>query len=164
MTSRHPRQLKTDTLKLISYNAKREFESFVDARGVRIASMTPRSAVDEMMSFYHDIRADDCDSESDGDMLLFQWGTYDWGDGPRFEFDITRQLCRSGEDEDIWQLHLTFGFEPNNDLRSLGNGNRWCQSIEGLDEFAEFVRSCGVFAQVADRTDVKPTFGYECAG
>jgi hypothetical protein len=149
---------------LISYDAKREFESFVEARGVRIELMTPRSAVEEMVSFYRDFRADDCDSESHSDMLLFQWGTYAWGNGPRFEFDITRQLCRSGEDEDIWQLHLTFRFEPNNDLRLLGNGNRWCQSIEELDEFAEFVRSCRVLAQVADRTDGRPDLDYECAG
>lgn len=32
------------------------------------------------------------------------------------------------------------------------------------DEFAEFVRSCRVFAHVADRTDVQPALDYECAG
>jgi len=149
---------------MISQDAKREFESFLAARGTGTASMTPRSGLDGMVSFYCDVRAEDCDIVLDGDMLLFQWGTYDWGDGPRFEFDITRQLSRSGEDEDIWQLHLTFRFEPTDELRLLGKGDRWCHSVEGLDEFTEFVRSSGVFARVADRVDVKPDLDYECAG
>jgi hypothetical protein len=149
---------------LTSHDTKREFESFVYARGARIESITPRSAVVEMVAFYRDIRAEDCDIETHGDMLLFQWGTYDWGNGPKFEFDITRQLCRSGEDEDIWQLHLTFRFDPTDALQMLGEGNTWCQSIEGLDTFTELVRSSRVFAQVADRVDAKLVLDYECAG
>ncbi len=149
---------------LISHDAKREFERYATARGTAIASMTPRAAVEEMLAFYRAVRAEDCDIESSGDMLLFQWGTYDWGAGPWFEFDITRQLSRSGEDEDIWQLHITFRFDPTDELRSLGAGNRWCQSIDGLVTFSEFVRSTRVFQDLADRADVQPDLDYECAG
>ncbi|MEZ5966939.1 MAG: hypothetical protein R3F56_24080 [Planctomycetota bacterium] len=147
-----------------SHDAKHEFVSFVGARGTAVASMTPGSAVEAMVSFYRDVRAEDCDMESSGDMLLFQWGTYDWGDGPKFEFDITRQLCRSGEDEDIWQLHLTFRLEPTDDLRSLGKGDSWCHSVSELDQFTQFVRSTRVFQHLETRLDESPGLDYECAG
>lgn len=32
-------------------------------------------------------------------MLLFQWGTYDWGHGPHFEVDLTRELIRHGAED-----------------------------------------------------------------
>jgi hypothetical protein len=35
-----------------------------------------------MIEFYVDVRADDVRLDDDGDMFLFQWGTWDWGDGP----------------------------------------------------------------------------------
>ena len=55
-----------------------------------------------MLAFYESMRFDDVDLAADGDMLLYQWGTYDWGRGASFEFDITRQLILgAGEDEDI---------------------------------------------------------------
>ena len=47
-----------------------------------------------MVIFYKNERADDCDIDSDGE---------------HFEFDITRQFIgASCEDEEIWQLSLTF--------------------------------------------------------
>ena len=62
-----------------------------------------------MLAFYGSVRFDDVDLAADGDMLLYQWGAYDWGEGESFEFDITRQLILgTGEDEDIFQLSLTF--------------------------------------------------------
>lgn len=147
-----------------STDARQEFERLLAARGVAPATMTPRSAIDEMALFYRDHRAEDCDIESDGDMLQFQWGTYDWGHGPTFDYDITRQLYPSGDDEDIWQLHVTFSFEPSEGIRALGSGNRWCSTVADLGEFLEYVRAHPVFAQVADRTDVPPEIDYECAG
>jgi len=61
------------------------------------------------------------------------WGTYDWGTGEQFAFNLTRQLivCEDAEDEDIWQLSLTFEFEADNELRALGNGDNWCHSLLG---------------------------------
>jgi hypothetical protein len=34
-----------------------------------------------MLAFYASDRAADC-AGVDGDMLLFQWGIFDWGSGP----------------------------------------------------------------------------------
>ena len=53
-----------------------------------------------MLAFYASERCDGCVLEEDGDMLLFQWGTYNWGDSTHFELNITRQLMPGGEDGD----------------------------------------------------------------
>jgi hypothetical protein len=118
-----------------------------------------------MFSFYRDVRADGCRLESDGDMLLFQWGTYDWGKGEQFELDITRQLIPGpGEDEDIWQLHLTFRFASEEILRAQGAGDRWCHSPAELEGFAALVRATPAYAAVMRRSDGIADVAYECAG
>ncbi len=144
--------------------AKTEFENFLSRRGLALASMTPSAALDAMTAFYRDVRADDCDMRADGDMLLCEWGTHDWGAGPRFEFDVTRQLSPGAEDEDIWQLRLCLRFAPDDGLRALGSGNRWCESLEGLADFEDFVRASPAYRSVGRRSDAETALDYDCAG
>jgi hypothetical protein len=102
--------------RLISMKAKRakqEFERLIQRSGMRVGSLSPARGLEMMLAFYRTVRFDDVDIAGNGDMLLYQWGTYDWGEGESFEFDITRQLILgTGEDEDIFQLSLTFKFQP----------------------------------------------------
>jgi hypothetical protein len=93
-----------------------------------------------MLVYYAEERAEGCDVARDGDMLLFQWGTYEWwGQSPAFEVNITRQL-RVADDEETepQQLRLTFRFAPEAGV-AAGAGNRWCESPDGLSEFRLFV-------------------------
>ena len=117
-----------------------------------------------MLSFYRSSRVRGCDLESDGDMLLFQWGTHDWGHGEHFEIDITRQLAwddrgwlqralRREADPEIWQLSLTYGFEPADGLSAFGSGNRWCHSPAELTDFEDFIRDAAPFKSTAERID-----------
>jgi len=118
-----------------------------------------------MISFYREVRADEVDLGDDGDMLLFQWGTYDWGGGPLFEVDVTRQLIRgAGEDDDIWQLHLTYRFPPAETLRVLGKGDRWCARVGDIAAFEQFVMTHPAVAAVESRDDGQIRVAYECAG
>ena len=85
-----------------SKDAKKEFERHLAQRRARVAELTPAHGIDAMLSFYRDVRAADCNGSDQGDMLLYEWGVYDWGQGPRFELGLTRQLIKDGaEDEDI---------------------------------------------------------------
>jgi hypothetical protein len=67
--------------------------------------------------------------DSDDDLLLFQWGCYDWGGkGERFNVDFLRQFTvysRGGGYDHMEQLHCTFFFEPTPGLRALGSDNEW---------------------------------------
>ena len=38
------------------------------------------------------------------DMLLFQYGVYDWGEGKNLEIDFVRQLIKN---DDFIQIHIT---------------------------------------------------------
>jgi len=90
-----------------------------------------------MLDFYRTTPAG-CIVEANGDMLLFQWGTYDWGQGLAFEVTITRQLIDAGavDDDAISQLHLTFEYAPPSAFGALGSGNIWCKDRCGLAEFS----------------------------
>jgi hypothetical protein len=73
------------------------------------------------------------------DLLLAQYGTYDWGDGEHFELDITRQLSFDddhGEYSHMTQLSCTFHFRPDDELRALGANSLW-SGAGSNDEFFE---------------------------
>lgn len=141
------------------------FERHLLEAGEEEPPRTPRAGFETMLSFYRDVRADDVDLESDGDMLLFQWGTYDWGNGPMFEVDLTRQLIRgTGEDDEIWQLHLTYRFAPSAALQAIGKGDRWCPTPAQAASFEELVMTHPSLAAVGLRDDAQIQLEYECAG
>lgn len=144
-----------------SSDALHTFKRLLAARGTDAATLAVAQGFDAMFEFYRNERADDCEIENDGDMLLFQWGTYGERNARRFELDITRQFIRpEGEDDDIWQLSLTFVFPPN----EIPSGDSWCGAPPDLDSFAEFVRSHAAYAAVAHDTPVLVELDYECAG
>ena len=118
-----------------------------------------------MLDFYRDMRAEGCDLDHDGDMVLYQWGCYDWGEGEFFKLDITRQFIDgAGEDDDIRQLHLTFKFEPAEPLREVKNGNRWCCSPKDLPAFRSFIDSSKAMKAVADAKGKAVSLELEIAG
>lgn len=74
-----------------------------------------------MFSFFQLVQPKGCEGPH-GDMLLFQWGTYDWGSGRRFELSITRQFIENDQQDDcaISQLSLTFKFEKCSGKETVG--------------------------------------------
>jgi hypothetical protein len=131
-------------------SAKKRFLSDIKQAGRKLTSLVPLEGIDLMLNFYWEERAEGCSVEADGDMLLYQWGTYDWGSGQFFQFNITRQFIENDDEDDhtIMQLSLTFKFAPTDALRELTNGNRWCHSPDNLEEFRTFILSSPAFATV----------------
>ena len=137
-----------------------EFQRYVEERASTIATLTPEKATAAMLGFYRDVRASDCDLDSDGDMLLVQWGTYDWGKGELFEFDITRQFIPTDEDSEMRQLSVKFTVAPDDELRALGNGNRWCYSPKELPDFWKFVEALPAYGAACSHSDAKLELSY----
>ncbi len=129
--------------------AKQTLETYIKDAALSLKKISIEQAVTLMLDFYRYQRVEDCSIENSGDMMLFQWGTYNWGDGLFSDFDLTRQFIigDEGEDEDIWQLSLTFEFLPTDDLTNLGSGNRWCDnpSLTSVDIFEAFIRDSEVY-------------------
>jgi hypothetical protein len=147
-------------------DALQEFEAFLANRGLAVKTLSIASGSAAVFDFYQDLRPAERAQIPDGDMLLFQWGTYDWGQGEHFQLDLTRQLILSddAEDEDIWQLSLTFLFDPADELRALGAGNAWCDTVQALPRFRADLSGSAAFAACAARPLKRATLRYDCAG
>ncbi|WP_020470037.1 hypothetical protein [Zavarzinella formosa] len=129
---------------------KTRFLKRLEAAGHSVDTLTPAVGVEALLAYYAEERVDGCPPDEDGDMLLFQWGTDDWGDGPAFEVSIVRQLIvDDDEDEEPRQLNLRFRFGPASG-KSAGEGNRWCESPDQLAKFRRFVTKSAAFKAVSD--------------
>ncbi|MGZ3237972.1 MAG: hypothetical protein ACXWIN_04080 [Burkholderiaceae bacterium] len=103
-----------------------------------------------VVQLYKKYRIENTRTEEDGDMLLFQWGTYDWGQGNFFEIDLTRQITLAFDDPDeatdsMRQLRVTLKYEPNSDTKKIGEGNQWCHSPDSMENFITLVKSSAAF-------------------
>lgn len=87
---------------------------------------------------YRRERLSGTDLAQDGDVLLFQWGVLDWGDGLHATIDLTRQILQAaasaGGDPSVWQLHCCFRFPPPL-LNGIKNGKSWCAHPDHLPAF-----------------------------
>lgn len=126
-------------------------------------SLPTRSLLASVFQFYRNERPQDVD-DAEGDMLLFQYGIYDWGSGPFFEIDLTRQFVELERDDDenvFSQFHLTCHFVADQELTALGKGSRWCTDVSGLDQFALWVDLHPVLAAVDGRSRFKAEVTWE---
>lgn len=116
-----------------------------------------------VIRFYTDCRASGLAEDAGSDMLLFQYGCFDWGDGEMFELDLTRQfIVADAEGEDvISQLHVTAYFDPDAELRALGSYDRWCTSQEEVSEFRNVVLNSPALALAAKRDRAKARIAWE---
>jgi hypothetical protein len=145
-----------------------EFVRLLASRGLTEHTLSVADGFEALFGFYRDERplGQHFECDGDADMLLFQWGTHNWGKGEHFSLNLTRQLIVSdeAEDEAIWQLSLTFEFEPDTELRGLGSSNRWCHSPLKLTEFREYVRTSAAFAAGTQCQIRRRKLDYACAG
>ena len=116
-----------------------------------------------VIQFYTACPASGLSEDASSDMLLFQYGCYDWGDGEMFEVDLTRQFIVADEEDDdaISQLHFTAYFEPDDELRAVGSHNRWCMSHDEVAEFRNEILNSPALALTAKRHWAKARVDWE---
>jgi len=150
-----------------SLDAESAFRAYLEQERVELDSVAAASAFRLMIGFYLSERADDAAAiEENGDMLLVQWGTYDWGHGPSFEYSMTRQLILAGEDDDdsIYQLALATHFEPSHETDLLTSGDRWCSSPADVPEFEIFIAGLPATSWTNGRSPLRVTLAMDNAG
>jgi hypothetical protein len=138
-----------------------EFVRRLATLGSHAADLTHAQVFDAMVAFYREERVSDVDVK--GDMLLFEWGTYNWGNGRRFQIDVSRQLTMGPGDENQWQLRFTHCFDPSRELRALKQGNRWCETPASLPEFELYVRENPAHRAVRELKAPEIEFFYDVA-
>ena len=137
------------------------FRGRLAAAGLSLTSLLPKAGIESMLSFYADVRMEGCALDADGDMLLFQWGTYDFGEGLAFRVDITRQLIATTSDHgDMRQMNLVFLFPPTPESGALGAANRWCYKPRALSHFRQFVMESPVVRAFGQRRPGKVELHY----
>ncbi len=147
---------------MISSEAKARFEALLSQRE---NPKCPDAIISCMLDFYRSERAEDCRIEDDGEMLLYQWGIHDWGQGRWFDLNITGQFIpRYVEDPEIFQLSVSAKYVPTPDLEALGWGNKWCGSPDEFSQFAEFVRTSAAYTRLAQTFCAKVEITYFQAG
>jgi hypothetical protein len=128
------------------------FKAFNSTSGIALESCTPREGLARMFAFYDEVAAVGCGGP-DGDMLMLQWGTYDWGAGKNFELNITRQFMEEGAEDDdaISQLSLTYRFEPTTELEEIKPGNLIREGSQASTVIRDFAATHPAFIAVADQ-------------
>lgn len=157
-----------------SVDGRRAFEELLAARELDTRRLDPGTAIEAMLDFYRDIRAEDVNVHEDGDMLLFQWGVYG---GSSFQYDITRQfISGAGCDDNAYhQLSLTLHYDAGLAAEAIGSGNRWCQRPQaadvgtvwrlvgdiGIDAFQDFIATspATAYAKARPTRRVELSFG-----
>jgi hypothetical protein len=133
--------------------AKTRFLERLQAAGLSLNTLTAAAGLEAMLDYYAEERAVGCDLADDGEMLLFQWGVNDWGDGAAFEVDITRQLIVANDDKtEPQQLSLRFRFDPGAVPRGLKAGNKWCAAPGELAAFRKFVSRSKALKAIAQQS------------
>lgn len=131
----------------------RGYRDWLKRKRLQVSTLTVQQIVLETIAFYENVRCNNLSSAPRSDMLLYQWGVYDWGQGPTFEFDITRQFIeRFKEDDDaISQFRVTAHLDPIDDLRAIKAGNRWCERTTHARAFQDFIEKSQAY-QAASRS------------
>ena len=104
--------------------------------------LTVDEFIDIAINKFNKIRVDKIDyTESFNDMLLFQYGVYNWGDedGNHFGFDITRQIITPEEDEP-YQLSLVLVFESSAFL-DIKPYDIWSNDFFDDEDFVKHIKS-----------------------
>ena len=139
--------LGCETAPVRTNEAEDAFRRYLQRHGLVASQLSAGEAVDTAIGFFESERADDVEAEM-GDMLLYQWGTYDWhdGNGPSFQFELARQFVIAGfspeqADDGMWQLCLTLHYPPSEATEAIGAGHRWCERVADVGAFRTYIRT-----------------------
>ncbi|HET9395741.1 MAG TPA: hypothetical protein VFO36_06760 [Nitrospiraceae bacterium] len=128
-------------------DSSRLFQAWLADRSISLQGLSIPALVDAVLAFYESVLCSGLSSGPDSDMLLYQWGVYNWGEGEHFEFDLTRQFIEQ-DDDGISQLHITAYFEPTDELRRVAPGNQWCEHVAKVNDLRQFIEASPAYRAV----------------
>ena len=83
--------------------------------------------------------------DEDADMLLFQYGVYDWGEGKNLEIDFVRQLVKN---DDFIQIHISIKIPYTDKFSEVQPYNEWYNSSSSdmsLDSWRDKIQNMTIF-------------------
>ena len=107
----------------------------------------PQEALDRFISFFRKYKIKAELEHEEEDMLLYQYGTYDWtGKGGNYEFNLTRQFEIPNDDEFL-QLSLTLFYKPET-VGEIEADNSWSTDFNNLEDWIDHIKSTVGFKKV----------------
>lgn len=128
------------------------FRSFMRRKGLEFEDAPVRDVLLAVVQFYAEQRFAGLADDPDTDMLLFEYGCYDWGVGEAFQLALTRQFYSLG-DNPISQLTVVFFYRPDHALRTLDAHHLWCAHPRELEAFRAEVFDSAATRDALNRTD-----------
>ena len=136
-------------------NIESEFKKVVHSAILENPEMRVTRALELMVEFYSSSDLKNVDyTVADNDMLLFQYGIYDWhdGKGENFIVNFTRQfIVKKFWNEAFYQLRFDLYFPPR-DLRLVTSRNIWSIEKTSIIDWAADVRLTQGFIQSQELT------------
>lgn len=116
------------------------FVEFLQAKDFNFKEISLKNFLNLFIEYFEEIKFKGFNEENDGDMLLFQYGNYDWGKGRKFEVNFTRQLYEIFPDEShqILQLGITFYYDCES-FSNVKSFNKWSCESESLEDFLHII-------------------------
>lgn len=140
-----------DHVKLKAIEA--EFKTLVIDKGYLLSDLSVNDGFTLFLQFYQIKRVKAYDIQKDQDMLLFEYGVYDWGDGESFYLSFTRQLSSSSPWAKMWQFKLQFKFPVVQELSEISSDNLWCSGLNEVDLFRDNIATSVGFQSVSANRD-----------
>src|SRR5579863_10129923 len=142
---------------MVPSNSASAMKRFYRSRSINWSTASLAELFDGAFDFYANVRAFGLAAAPQADMLLFQFGVYNWGHGEYFEVDLTRQFIIAGAEDDdaLSQLRCTAYYQPTPRFRGVGANDRWCEKRADLGNFKSFVLSSEGYLVALEETPIR---------
>jgi hypothetical protein len=136
---------------------ERSFFRYLKTKGLSNEDLSLLSLPTLFPDYYKEIPFEEVDRENDGDILLYQYGIYDWGEGRYFEIDLTRQFYEvfaETEDQQIFQQRVVFYFSADK-FEQIQPFNSWSNECTDLDDFRQRILDSDGFVAASREIPLK---------
>ena len=86
--------------------------------------------------------------DEDADMILFQYGVYDWGEGKNLEIDFVHQLIKN---ENFIQIHITIKIPYTDKFSNIDSYEEWYNSSTSdisIDSWRNKIQNIPIFEAI----------------
>lgn len=129
---------------------KRVFQEQIDVI-FRKGHLNPETALNATKQFFDKYEVDDLDDESpDNDMLLFQYGSYNFENQKEFYLDFTRQFKIKDDQDEFYQLSFTLFYDLKG-LERIKSYNSWSITFSDLTGWLESLSHTEGFTRAINR-------------
>lgn len=138
------------------------FQNYLKEKGFEEKSLSLSILPNLFIDYYQDVKFDAFNEEDDGDMLLFQYGTYNFQEERYFQINFTRQFYEVYEDDShqICQLGVTFFYCPKN-FYDIISFNKWSANFSNLTDFHNVIIDSDGFKKALNEILLKKEIAVE---